>query len=102
MEGTLYVFLSRMVFFYLLTTGWIFSINYYVRIQSKYPCMTINVSVQYCGGLLPDNMLLALCYYNCGTQLHPMKSFCPYSLCSHLPGRRFDFALPDWVDAQKV
>ena len=76
-----------MVFFYLVTAGWIFdislrensinqSINTVVHcfrmvlvvvcttcislLQSLFwcPCMAINVSVQYNGGLLPDNILL--------------------------------------------
>ena len=35
MESTWYVFPFRMVFFYLVTTGWIFDISLYVRIQSN-------------------------------------------------------------------
>ena len=31
------------------------------------PCMAINVSVQYNGGLLPDIILLTQCYYHRGT-----------------------------------
>ena len=43
------------------------------------PCMAINVSVQYNGGLLPDIILLSQCYYHRGTRLNAMKRFC---LCS--------------------
>ena len=32
------------------------------------PCMAINVSVQYNGGLLPDIILLTQCYYHQGTR----------------------------------
>ena len=39
------------------------------------PCMTINVSVQYNGGLLPDIILLTLCYLHRGTRLNAMKRF---------------------------
>ena len=35
MESTWYVAPFRMVFFYLVTTGWIFDISLYVRIQSN-------------------------------------------------------------------
>ena len=45
--------------------------------------MAINVSVQYNGGLLPDIILLTLCDY-IGEPFDTMKSFCPYSLYSHL------------------
>ena len=47
-------------------------------------------------------------YYNWGTQLNPMNSFCPYRLfvCSHLPVVHVltypPPRLSDWVDAQKV
>ena len=34
MESTSYVLSFRMVFFYLVATGWIFDISFYVRIQS--------------------------------------------------------------------
>ena len=44
------------------------------------PCMTINVSVQYNGGLLPDIILLTRCYYHRGTRLNAMKRFCICSL----------------------
>ena len=41
------------------------------------PCMAINVSVQYNGGLLPDIILLAQCYFHRGTRLNisSMKRF---------------------------
>ena len=32
------------------------------------PCMTINVSVQFDGGLLPDILLLTQCCFNRGTE----------------------------------
>ena len=44
-----------------------------------WPCMVINVSVQYNGGLLPDIKLLTQGYYHQGTHLNAMKRFC---LCS--------------------
>ena len=43
------------------------------------PCMAINVSVQYNGGLLPDIILLTQSYYHRGTRLNAMKRFC---ICS--------------------
>ena len=39
------------------------------------PCMVINVSVKYNGGLLPDIILLTQCYFHRGTRLNAMKSF---------------------------
>ena len=48
------------------------------------PCMTINVSVQYNGGLLPGIILLPQCYYRRGTRLNAMKRFCICSLRSHV------------------
>ena len=40
------------------------------------PCMAINVSVQYNGGLLPDIILLTQqCYFHRGTRLNAMKMF---------------------------
>ena len=63
--------------------------------------MAINVSVQHNGGFLPDIILLVLCYYHHrGTRLNAMKSFCPYTLGSHL--NVLAISPPDWVDAQKV
>ena len=44
------------------------------------PCMAINVSVQYHGGLLHDIMMLTQCYYHRGTRLNAMKMFCICSL----------------------
>ena len=44
------------------------------------PCMALNVSVQYNGGLLPDIILLTQCYYHRGTRLNAMKRFCICSL----------------------
>ena len=43
------------------------------------PCMAINVSVQYNGGLLPDIILLTQYYFHRGTRLNAMKRFC---ICS--------------------
>ena len=46
-----------------------------------YPCMAINVSVQYNGGFLPDIIvLLTQCYFHRGTRLYVMKRFCICSL----------------------
>ena len=39
------------------------------------PCMAINVSVQYNGGLLPDIILLTQCYDQRETGLNVMKRF---------------------------
>ena len=39
------------------------------------PCMAINVSIHYNGGLLPDIILLTQCYLNRGTRLNAMKKF---------------------------
>ena len=39
------------------------------------PCMAIDVSVQYNGGLLPDIILLTQCYYHRGTSLNAMETF---------------------------
>ena len=39
------------------------------------PCMAINVSVQYNGGLLPDIILLTQWYFHRGTRLNAMKRF---------------------------
>ena len=44
------------------------------------PCITINVSVQCNGGLLPDIILLTQCYFHRGTRLNAMKRFCICSL----------------------
>ena len=44
------------------------------------PCMAINVSVHYNGGLLPDIILSTQCYYHRGTRLNAMKRFCNWSL----------------------
>ena len=46
--------------------------------------MTINVSIQYDGGLLPDIILLTQCYLHRGTYLNTIKKLCICSLCSHL------------------
>ena len=48
------------------------------------PCLAINVSAQYNGGLLPDNILLTQWYYHRGTRLNAIKRFCICSLWSHL------------------
>ena len=46
------------------------------------PCMAINVSVQYNGGLLPGIILSPQCYFHRGTRLNAMKRFCICSLRS--------------------
>ena len=58
------------------------------------PCMAIDVSVQYNGGLLPDIILLTQCYYHRGTRLNAIKGFCICSLRSHL--NVLTFFHPDW------
>ena len=49
-----------------------------------YPCMAINVSVQYNGGLFPDIILLTQCCFHRGTRLNAMKRFCICSLYFYL------------------
>ena len=44
------------------------------------PCMAINVSIQYNGGLLPDIILLTQYYDHRGTGLNVMKRSCICSL----------------------
>ena len=44
------------------------------------PCMAINESVQYNGGLLPDIILLTQCYFHRGTRLNTIKRVCICSL----------------------
>ena len=44
------------------------------------PCMAINVSIQYNGGLLPDIIVLTQCYLHRGTRSNAMKKFCICSL----------------------
>ena len=45
-----------------------------------FPCMAINVSVQYNGGLLLDIILLAQCYFHRGTRLNATKRFCIWGM----------------------
>ena len=42
--------------------------------------MVINISVQYNGGFLPDNILLTQGYYHRGTRLNTTYRLCIYSL----------------------
>ena len=44
------------------------------------PCMAINASVPYNGGLLHDIILLTQCYYHSGNPFNAMKRFCICSL----------------------
>ena len=44
------------------------------------PCMAVNVSVQYDGGLLADIILLTQSYYHRGTRLNAMTRFYLYSI----------------------
>ena len=56
--------------------------------------MAIDVTVQYNGGLLPDIILLTLCYYHRGTRLNAIKKF--LSLQPMIPPtKRFDISSPD-------
>ena len=48
------------------------------------PCMVINVSIQYNGGLLPDIILLTQCYFHRGTRLNAMKRLCICSPCNSI------------------
>ena len=58
------------------------------------PCMEVNVSVHYNGGLLPDIILLTQCYYHRGTRLkcHGEVLY----LQPMIPPKRFDIFPPDW------
>ena len=58
------------------------------------PCMAINVSVQYNGGLLPDIILLTQSYCHRGTRSNAMKRF--LYLLPMIPPKRFDIFPPDW------
>ena len=58
------------------------------------PCMAINVSVQYNGGLLLGIKLLTQCYYHRGTRLNAMNRF--LYLQPMIPPKRFDIFPPDW------
>ena len=58
------------------------------------PCMTINVSVQYNSGLIPDIILLTQCYFHRGTRLNVMKRFCICSQPLIPPTKRFDIFSP--------
>ena len=53
------------------------------------PCMTINVNVQYNGGLLPDIILLTQCYLHRGTCSNAMKEVL-YLQPLIPPTKRFD------------
>ena len=53
------------------------------------PCVAINVSVQYNGGLLTDIILLTQCSYHRGTRFNTMKKFCIY-LQPLISPKRFD------------
>ena len=54
------------------------------------PCMAINISVQYNGGLLPDIILLTQCYYHRGTRCHEEVLY----LQPMIPPKRFDIFSP--------
>ena len=64
------------------------------------PCMAINISVQYKGGLLPDIILLTQCYYHRGTRLNAMNRF--LSLQTMILPKRFDIFSPDWVMLRRL
>ena len=53
-----------------------------------YPCMAINVSVQYNGGLLPDIILLTQCYFH--RECHEEVLY----LQPLIPPKRFDMFFP--------
>ena len=57
-----------------------------------WPCMAINVSVQYNGGLLPGIILLTQGYYHRGTRSSATKRFC---LCSLSNNNNFKHVLND-------
>ena len=56
------------------------------------PCIAINSSVQYNGGLLPDIILLTQCYYHRATRLYAMKKFLYFQPL--IPPKRFDIFSP--------
>ena len=56
------------------------------------PCMAINVSVQYNGGLLPDIVLLTQCCFHRGTRSNAMKRF--FVLQPLIQPKRFDIFFP--------
>ena len=76
-----FVFIAYViVYYYLLPCVMVYDIVSGVLLMSFWcPCMAINVSVQYNGGLLPDIILLTQCYFHRGTRLNAMKRFC---ICS--------------------
>ena len=57
-----------------------------------YPCMAINVNVQYNGGLLPDILLLTQCYLDRGNlfKCHEEVLY----LQPLIPPKRFDMFFP--------
>ena len=66
------------------------------------PCMAINVSVQYDGGLLPDIILLTQCYYHRGRNPFKCHEEVLYFQLLIPPNKRFDIFPPRLGDAQKV
>ena len=56
--------------------------------------MAVNVNVQHNGGLLPDIILLSLCYFHRGTRLNAMERFCICYLQPVIPPKRFDIFDP--------
>ena len=68
---------------YIITTMLDVVLHYFCFVFTVFvwcPCMAINVSVQYNGGLLPDIILLTQCYYHRETGLNAMERFCICSL----------------------
>ena len=67
-----------MVYYYIYIVSALFLLFFWC------PCMAVNnveLSVQYNGGLLPDVILLTLCYFHHrGTRLNAMKRF--WIICS--------------------
>ena len=57
-----------------------------------FPCMAIDVRVEYNGGLLPNIILSTQCCLHRATRLNAMKRFCICSLL--IPPKRFDISPP--------
>ena len=76
---TVYLFILLLPCLMCTTVHWFLYIGLWL-LFFWYPCMAINVSVQYNGGLLPDIILLTRCYYHRGTPLNALKRFCICSL----------------------
>ena len=73
-----FVFIARVIVYYVLLVYYIVSVLFLLFFWC--PCMAIDVSVQYNGGLLPDIILLTQCYFHRGARLNAMNRICICSL----------------------